>query len=272
MLRELAAYPGAGLEFTAGLDPRDDWADHFADWRKGASPLLVHNYFPPPEKPFVLNLAAQDEDIRDAGLALCREAMRLSAIAGAPFFSVHGGFAMSLRPEQLGDHSSQARESAPADRETAAQVFISNVRTLADEAAALGLRLLLENNVVSEAHRRSGLSESLFLSTPADIESFFAHWTDLPVGLLLDTGHARVTGNTLGVNPDEFFALSHRIEALHLSDNDGLADSNKPFSAGAWFAPHLPVHAAKPMVIEVYGLDESDRRAQWDTLNSLLQK
>jgi sugar phosphate isomerase/epimerase len=196
--------------------------------------------------------------------------MRLCAIAGAPFFSVHGGFAMSIRPEQLGDHSSQARESAPADRQTAAQIFISNVRALADEAVALGLRLLLENNVVSEAHRRSGLADSLFLSTPDDIESFFAHWQGLPVGLLLDTGHARVTGNTLGVNSDEFFALSHRIEAFHLSDNDGLADSNKPFASDVWFAPHLRAHADKPMVIEVYGLDATGRRTQWDVLNSLL--
>lgn len=265
MLREVQDLSDAGLEFTAGLAPRPDWPECFAEWSK-TTHLLIHNYFPPPPEPFVLNLASPGEE----SLSLCREALRLSAAAGAPFYSVHAGFAMTLRPEQLGDHFAQAGKSRPVDREAAEKAFDRNVRTLAREAADFGLRILLENNVVSEAHLRAGLNHALLMSTPDEIIGHLARWNDLPVGMLLDTGHAHVTARTLGFPPEDFLALGDRVEGLHLSDNDGRTDSNQPFGRSAWFAPHLEKFAGLPAVIEVYGLDAAGRREQWHTLQSLL--
>ncbi len=268
MLLELAGYPGTGLEFTAGLDPRDNWDDCFRQWRDEGTPLLVHNYFPPPVKPFVLNWPrrttrfarqASPSAAKPCGSPRSPERRFSACTADSRCRCVRNSSATMLRRP----------ESAPADRDAAAGTFVETVRDLATEAVALGIRLLLENNVVSEAHRRSGLAGSLFLSIPENIEDFFAEWTDLPVGLLLDVGHARVTGETLGVSPEEFFdRLSGRIEALHLSDNDGLADSNRPFTRDAWFLPHLARHSEKAAVIEVYGLDAAGRREQWDLLIS----
>lgn len=265
MLRE-AKVRGAGVEFTAGLPHREDWGESFKKWSEEV-PLLVHNYFPPPRKPFVLNLASREEE----NMALCREALQLSAAAGAPFYSVHAGFAMTLKPEQLGDHAAQARESRSMDRDEAVEVFEKNVRVLAGEAGSLGMKLLLENNVVSAAHRRSGLDEALLMSRPREIREFLEKWGDLPVGLLLDVAHAKVTATTMGFSAEEFFDLSDRIDGLHLSDNDGVADSNRPFAEDAWFAPRVAGLSQKPAVIEVYGLDENGRREQWETLQSLFE-
>lgn len=271
ILRELQSVPGVGLELTAGLHPRSDWRKCLSSWRATGVPLLIHNYFPPPAKPFVLNLASPDPAIHMASLALCHEALRLTAEAGAPFYSVHAGFAMNLRPEQLGDHTAQARELDKLDPATAEETFSASIFELAEKARSLGVRLLIENNVVSEPHRRSGLDQALLLSAPASIQRAFARWTHLPVGLLLDVGHAKVTATTLGFDAEDFFELDHIIEALHLSDNDGLADSNQAFGPDAWFADHVPAFVNIPIVLEVYGLDAPARFQQWKILSSLLR-
>ena len=47
--------------------------------------LLVHNYFPPPPTPFVLNLASADEEIRRKSREMVRRALGLCPSAATTF-------------------------------------------------------------------------------------------------------------------------------------------------------------------------------------------
>ena len=56
------------------------------------------------------------------------------------------------------------------------------------------------------------------------------------VGLILDTGHLKVTCKTLKLNLlKEYKKIFKHIKAYHLSDNNGLADTNNLFTAKAWW-------------------------------------
>tara|TARA_A100001388_G_scaffold241846_1_gene198348 strand:- start:279 stop:617 length:339 start_codon:yes stop_codon:yes gene_type:complete len=76
-----------------------EWLYHYRD------------YFPAPETPFVLNLAAQDEDEDQRSVAHCRRALDLSAEIGVPFFAAHAGFAMQPRGDQLGPRIARRRKT-----------------------------------------------------------------------------------------------------------------------------------------------------------------
>jgi endonuclease IV len=52
----------------------------------------VHNYFPPPNKPFVLNLASSNNAINHTTYNHIIRAIDLAKQLGSKFYSFHGGF------------------------------------------------------------------------------------------------------------------------------------------------------------------------------------
>ena len=111
---------------------------------------MVHNYFPAPKIPFVLNIASTDEKKIVQTKTFAKRAIDLSFRLGAPFYSLHAGFAASLQPNFLG----QARkwsEISVNDREIdkSYQVMIETTQEISDYAKDKKMSLLIENNVLS---------------------------------------------------------------------------------------------------------------------------
>lgn len=261
----------AGLELTSSFAPRPGLIEE-VEALEFRTPLLIHNYFPPPLEPFVLNLAATDPGIRRATLAHCAGAIDLCARKGVPFYSVHAGFAMNLHPAHLGRPEIQAAlgDDCAIPPEEAERAFVSAVREVATLAEARGLRLLLENNVITPVQVQAGKGGTLLMTSPEDCARMLRGIDHPSVGLLLDTGHAKVSANALEFEPDDFFVTCGAfIEALHLSDNDGQRDTNGPLRADSWFAPHLRAWGHLSVVIEVYRLTQAQRKEQLTLLRSL---
>lgn len=220
--------------------------------------FLVHNYFPPPEKPFVLNIAARDDAGRARTLDLCHTAIALAAELGAPFYSVHAGFAAALKPELLGRPAAQAAAltAGDIDRDAAYEAMVETVKQLADFAVAHGVGLLIENNVISPLYLEKMPLNPLLLTRPDDLEPFFADVGRDNVGLLLDVGHAKVSATAEEFQPESFVeAAAPFLQGWHLSDNDGREDSNQPFNGDAWFIPFLNQFPNAEVIIEVYRID-----------------
>ena len=242
------------LELSSGARLEADWRDSVHAARKRGMRLLVHNYFPPPADPFVLNLAATDPAIRDRSLAFCRASIDLAAEVGAPFYSVHSGFALNLTPEMLGHPEVQA---AAADRiaiprEEARTTFLTSVRALVEYARRAGVRLLVENNVLSSRYRERQPGNPLLLCDADEVLWLMREVADATLGLLFDTGHAKVSAVTLGFEARDFLnAVAPHIGAWHVSENDGLTDQNAPCREDSWFLPALREYRDAPVVLEV---------------------
>lgn len=257
---------GSSLEHSAGFRECLDRA-------RGAIRFLVHNYFPPPAEPFVLNLASADPSLRRQSLALCTESIDLCAELESPFYSLHAGFAIDLAPGELGRAWMQRRPEgvAPGARAEAYDRFLAAVRELALHASRKGVGLLVENNVVARENVNPGERSPFLLADVEEILRFFEDVNDAHVGLLLDAGHAKVSSATLGDRPERYFErLSPFIRALHLSDNDGLRDEHRPFGREAWFAQFLKRHASVPMVLEVNRLTIGEMTGQRRILQEML--
>ena len=264
-----------GIELSSGLACSDEemklvHAEHAA----GSQRFLVHNYFPAPAKPFVLNMAALDEESLHASKQLARTALMLARDLGAPFYSVHAGFAARLRPEQLGKPKEQAASLSAADinRSAAYAAMIENVRELGDFAATLGVGLLLENNVISPLYLESMPVNPLLLTEGREICRFFDDLERDNVGLLLDVAHTKVSATALGFRADDFVdQVAPHIRCLHLSDNDGREDSNQPFGPDAWFVPRLPEFRHCEIVVEAYRLKPQVMLSQLELLQRIFQ-
>lgn len=216
--------------------------------RRGRTHFLLHNYFPPPERPFVINLASDDVSVRRASVEHCRACLDLTVELGSPHYSVHAGFARDLKPSDLGG----AAELGPgADLTEPARRFVEQIWVLAEHAGALGVDLLIENNVLPARHRMNGRNTMLLAVEAEETLRLLEQITHPRVGLLVDVAHLRVSAEAAGHDPVRSLrALRPWVRGLHLSENDGLADTNESFGEDAWFMPELEHFTGHPWVIE----------------------
>lgn len=216
--------------------------------------VRLHNYFPPPAEPFVLNLASEDDEIAERSVRHVQGALDLCADIGSPYYSVHAGFLIDPVVGQLGAKISTQRI---ADRVAATARFLRRVEQLATRAARDGITLMLENNVLSAANHETFGENPLLMVEPEELVEVMER-TPENVGVLLDVAHLKVSARTLGFDAIAMFdAAGPWIRGYHLSDNDGTADTNDPIRADSWFWAHID-----PTVgywsIEVKGLSAED--------------
>ncbi len=212
--------------------------------------FLIHNYFPVPAEPFVLNLASADPVNLERSINHVRNAIDLAALVQSPFYSVHCGFCIDPSPGDLG----RALRGPAIPPEQAMTVFVDCVQELAGYAKTKDVDLLLENNVLSPMN--AGKVQLLGV-TPEEIENLFDRIDRPNVGLLLDVGHLKVSAVTLGFDMVAAAArLAPLVRCCHLSDNDGTEDSNQVIAADAWFwGPLLGALDTPPhWVLEAYNL------------------
>jgi sugar phosphate isomerase/epimerase len=214
---------------------------------------LVHNYFPPHQNPFVLNLAAADETALRRSREHCRSAVDLCQELNAPFFSVHAGFAFAGKPENLGkDVTRLPRVSL----EQAHEIFVASLRDLCAYAAGKRVRIAVENNVLHPFNLIEGQNRLGLCATAEDLLRTHADVGADNLGFLIDVGHLKVTANSLRFDREAFLdTVAPYTAAFHLSDNDGTADQNRPFGDEAWFLPRLAEFPDTTMILEAYSLD-----------------
>ena len=183
---------------------------------------LVHNYFPPPKIPFVINLASQNKEIFQKSIDQCKSAIKLSKELEVEKYGVHAGFLIDIKANEIGRKLSR---SSLSKRNDAIKNFEEGWLHLV-EAAGQDITLYLENNVFSMTNSKTYSNNNPFLLT--DYESYLELSHKLDFTILHDFAHLQVSCNSLGLEfereVEKLFPLTNYI---HLSDNDGSHDQNK---------------------------------------------
>ena len=200
------------------------------------SKIQIHNYFPPPEKPFVMNLASNDQNIVKRTITHIKKAIELSSALKTYTYSFHAGFLVDPKIDELGR---RVEKKLLLDRAKALNRFIDNVNILALYAKKFNTKLLIENNVLSyNNYKHFGQNPFLMVDENECIEVM--QKTEKNVFLLIDVAHLKVSSNSLGFDKLKFLkSVNSWIRAYHLSDNDGLSDSNHPVRENSWFWPYI---------------------------------
>lgn len=196
----------------------------------------IHNYFPPPLKPFVFNLATPNPAIAEQSMVHVRKAMQWAIALGCSCYSFHAGFLIDPKVGELGGRLDKHNLY---NRAGAFQRFVERVIVLSAEARMVNLDLLVENNVVTNNVLDTVGADPFLLTSPQECQRFMS-FMPANVGLLLDVAHLKVSARSIGFDP--IFMLNECnpfIYAYHLSDNDGYNDTNEPLRKESWFWPHL---------------------------------
>lgn len=212
---------------------------------------ICHNYFPPPSSPFVVNLASLDDEVYELSLEHLKRAIDLSTALEADRFGFHAGFLINIPIKEIGR---SINNQELFDREAAKARFIEGYKVL---EAYSKIPLYLENNVVSATNYNNfGNTDPFFMSQSQEIFEFSEQ---INFGLILDVAHLKVSANTLGLAlKEELDKLMPVSNYIHISDNDGKADTNQPLEQGSELYEMLKKYDFNGAIftIEVYsGLD-----------------
>lgn len=192
--------------------------------------FVVHHYFPPPRDAFIVNLASQDKTI----LARSREQIKASIEFchryHSKLFTFHAGF--------RADPDSNFRFSTKgpvAPYREAFNTFVESVKEINAYAETRGVKLAIENNVLSESNIVEGKNQFFLLCEAVEFEQLWDQIQTDNVGLLLDLGHLHVTSTSLQYDKHAFIEkVKHKIFALHMSDNNGKIDTHSEITKESW--------------------------------------
>jgi len=208
----------------------------------------IHNYFPPPKFPFVLNLASFDKEISSKTINHIKYAINFSSELNSSFYSFHAGFLIDPKPDELG------RKIVPkklSKRKDAIEIFTERLNALSIFAERKGVNLLVENNVLSRQNLINFKTDPLLMTHPDECSQIMKQTPD-NINMLLDFAHLKVSAKSLQFEPNTIFKkCSKWIKAYHLSDNNGLSDSNDNIKKDSWFMKN-DYSRNKFAVIEVY--------------------
>lgn len=263
---ELVNHGVACIELTGGTAYYPDYQSDLLSLKEQYNlTYLLHNYFPPPQRDFVINLASLDDEIFDNSSRQLKTSIGLSKALDANKFGFHAGFFLDLQVTCLGN---TVGEHQVWDASACVQRFRRGLFEL-QKYWPQGT-LYVENNVYSLANYQKLRVHSPFMLLT------FADYRDLQqqfdFNMLLDIGHLYVTCNTLNLPFETELARFMEVsEYIHISSNDGISDQNHGLKVDSFLYRQLKQYdlTGKTISLEIYDGLDSVRRS-YDLLAPLV--
>ncbi len=232
------------------------------------SNLQIHNYFPPPKKPFVLNLASMDEAIAQKTIDHIMYAIDVCKELNCKYYSFHAGFLCDIKVSELGK---KVDKKILQNREESLDLFTNRILKISERAKQKNINIMIENNVLSKNNQIS-FEGNPFLMCDADECEKVINSCPENVKLLIDVAHLKVSSNSLNFDKIKFLdKCNHLAGGYHLSDNDGLSDSNDKFDNKSWFWDHID-RKKDYYSIEVYNLRNNEIKELINIVKNKLAK
>ncbi len=220
-VQELVDNGFKNIELSGGTEYYDGFDEDLLELKnKYDLNYLCHNYFPPPEEPFVINLASLNDEIFNKSLEHLINSLTLSNKLSSSKFGFHAGFFIDIKINQIGKKLSK---EDIFDKKKSIKRFCEGFNILKKEF--IQIEVYLENNVFSSLNSKTYEKVNPFMLT--NYKEFEELKEFINFKLLLDIAHLKVSCKTLGlVFESELLNMIKQTDYLHLSDNDGLQDLN----------------------------------------------
>ncbi|SFB47851.1 Sugar phosphate isomerase/epimerase [Cohnella sp. OV330] len=187
---------------------------------------VVHNYFPPHETAFALNLSSLNESIRRKSIEHAKAAIDLSFAIQSPIYSIHPG--MISDPKEIAFFTGFTFEEANNSETTYQKCFdklVASCKELNEYAKQRGVKFAIEN---SGGHPAKYIY--LMMTRHHEFERLMKEIDDPNFGILFDIGHYHLSTTLYETERMEDFILSfrNRIFQVHIHSNDGSDDQHLP--------------------------------------------
>jgi len=235
-VRELASLGISNIELSGGTIYKGNPIKSLKDLENDLDlNFLIHNYFPPPEKDFVLNIASQNNSERLKSIDFAKGSIDTATQLDITFYAMHAGYLMDMQPPKAKDDHFVLVSSEMMYREDGENRMFDSIAQINDYAQKKNVRIALENLFPIES-----LPECSLLTKPHDIFNFLERFVqNKNIGLLLDLGHLVISSNYFGFDKERFLekiyqSYSNKVFAIHLSGNDGKIDSHCQLNKDSW--------------------------------------
>ena len=225
--------------------------------------FLIHNYFPPPSKGFVINTS--DKEIQPNLKNFFKKSIELCKLLSSPYFSIHAGFLISINSF---DTIRNTKNFSFLSESLAIQNMKSIYRYL-EKISNNEVKIYIENNVIGNKNYKLFGNKNPFLLTCLDdykkIKNVFNF------NFLLDLAHLKVSCKTLGLNfLEQANYLIKHSDYIHVSGNNDIEDNNISLLDDKILINFLENSnnlTNKKFTLEVYS-GYSDLRQSFEYLNS----
>ena len=144
--------------------------------------FICHNYFPPPKKDFIINLASLDGDLNHKTIKHINKSINLSKKLGAEIYGFHAGFYLDFGLTEIGENI--AKKDLYDEVDCFDKFCVSY-----DSIDNQGVDLYIENNVVSH-NNYLNFGHNPFMLT--DISGYDELSQRISFKLLLDVAHLKI--------------------------------------------------------------------------------
>lgn len=183
-----------------------------------------HAYFPPPQTPFVVNLASCNDQIYRQSIEHYENCITMLRHIECTVLSIHAGFLVEIGAHELGN---KIQGSILYDENKAYDRFCCAYAKIEKQCRQNGITLLLENNVLSMENYTQFDHHNYLMMT--DYNSIMKMREQMEFNLLLDLAHLHVSSNTLGLSyAKECEKLKEYVKWIHISENKGIVDEHRP--------------------------------------------
>lgn len=225
------------VELSYSDDPTLDFS---AVLNKYDMNYIGHNYFPPPEEDFVINLASPSPENLSRSIEQIKRSISFCNDVNINFFSFHSGFRVD--PDLQFCFS---KKLVVEPYRIVFQRFLNSLREINEFAEKRNVKISIENNILAPYNLLNGENQLLLMCEEWEFSLLFKTLTSKNIGILLDLGHLKVTGNVLGFKPEDFIQTTiDRIYAIHISENDGTSDQDRVPESGDWVVQILEKYFA----------------------------
>jgi sugar phosphate isomerase/epimerase len=256
-VEELATNGFKNIELSGGTEYYDNFENDLLDLKdKYNLNYRCHNYFPPPKKHFVLNLASLNDETFQISFKHLQRVIALSNRLGADKFAFHAGFFIDIKLREIGkklskDHLFNEDESISR--------FCDAFQDLQKQAC--GVSLFIENNVFSSSNADTYDGKNPFMMT--NFNEYVSLKEKIDFNLLLDVAHLKVSAKTLKLDWEEEFEKMMDVSSyVHVSNNDGFHDLNNQLTKTSILTSMLRQSDTrnKDFTLEIYdGMDAIKR-------------
>ena len=264
----LASHGFTNIELSGGTNWYEGWLSDLLELKnKFNLNYLLHNYFPPPREPFVLNLASLDKEVELKSINHAYEAIQASEILNSKKIGFHAGFLINIPLNQIGK---KIEPYALFNRGESWRKFVSNYKKLHDFASKKSIELYIENNVLSYENFKGFGENPFFFTEIKELREFNEELPDFK--FIFDYAHCFVTSKTLQLDVlHEFDTFVDSTDYIHLSDNNGERDLNWSIRENSIIHNHLCKKklSNKIITLEVYeGID--NLKSSYDLLKKII--
>jgi len=195
---------------------------------------LVHNYFPIPEKSFVVNIASSNKEIRNKSIKHIKNSINYCEQIGADLYTFHPGFISDPKSSNTNSDNYDFEWGSDNFKKTNFENAKNNMFFSLDDI--ISYAKLKNVSIAIETEGSFNKKEVLLMQRPEEYSNFINRYDNSDICINLNIGHLNLASHAFDFSPYEFVDLiENYIVAMELSHNNGFEDQHLPLEKNGWY-------------------------------------